>query len=243
MNILLYGKNALSLENLVKAEGLMVVQNNPDIVISYGGDGTLLASEQEYPGIPKLPIRDSATCVKCAEHANEVLIQALAKNQLEKKAYQKLAVDFAGKVQHALNEIVITNELPIHAVRLSVLLNGQTVQDNEIIIGDGVVAATPFGSTAYFHSITRQMFDQGFGLAFNNPVHPLDPLFFTDKDQIIVTIVRGPAILSIDNNHNVTRLKENDRIIIQASKDPAIILAANSLRCPNCVIAKEKRLA
>ena len=41
----------------LKNKGFVVVRKNPDIVISYGGDGTILYSENKYPNIPKLIIK------------------------------------------------------------------------------------------------------------------------------------------------------------------------------------------
>ena len=36
----------------------------PDIIISNGGDGSLLGAERDFPGIPKLGLRDSRTSLK-----------------------------------------------------------------------------------------------------------------------------------------------------------------------------------
>ena len=44
---------------LVEESGLEVVTENPDLIMTYGGDGLLLGSEREWPGIPKLPLRNS----------------------------------------------------------------------------------------------------------------------------------------------------------------------------------------
>jgi len=73
MKVLLTGKNSQDIENLLKSLGFEMVKSNPDVIISFGGDGTLLSAEREYPGVPKLPIRNSQFCHKCAEHADEHL--------------------------------------------------------------------------------------------------------------------------------------------------------------------------
>ena len=38
---------------------------HPEMVICYGGDGTLLFGEREYPGIPKILVRNSKVCFLC----------------------------------------------------------------------------------------------------------------------------------------------------------------------------------
>jgi len=65
MKLLLFGKNSEKIKSLVEKFGFEIVTQNPDIIISFGGDGTLLSAEREYPGIKKLPIRDSQFCHKC----------------------------------------------------------------------------------------------------------------------------------------------------------------------------------
>ena len=38
---------------------LEYVESDPDLVISYGGDGIFLIAERIFPGVPKILIRDS----------------------------------------------------------------------------------------------------------------------------------------------------------------------------------------
>jgi len=234
MTVLLYGDHAQILKDLVLSYSLNVVTENPDVVISYGGDGTLLAAEREYPGIPKLPMRNSLVCKKCPPHTNEVLLKALADQKIEQKSYQKMSASFQDVTLEGLNEVVITNPLPIHAVRFSVSKNDQSITD--LVIGDGIVAATPFGASGYFHSITRQKFTQGFGLGFNNPVSSTASIFFDETDTITVTIIRAPATVTADNNPYVSPLEDGAIVTITKAQQAAIIYAADTLRCPACKV-------
>lgn len=240
MNVLLYGKNAKQLTDIVRSNGLQLVEDRPDIIISYGGDGTLLSAERHYPGIPKLPIRDSAVCLKCEKHTNEQLIKALAEYTLTEHTYDKLEARIADQKLLALNDIVLRNKLPTHAIRFRVWKNEEGI--DPLIIGDGIVATTAFGSSGYFHSITQTKFDKHFGLAFNNPTRRHKPLFFTFTDVISVTIIRGPATLSTDNSSTILSLTDNDTVAIKPSVQKAKILNYDTLRCPNCRVAHDKRL-
>lgn len=240
MNVLLFGKNAKALEALATPLGLDVVEDRPDVIITYGGDGTLLAAERHFPSIPKLPIRDSAVCIKCEPHTNEQLLQALAEKKLAITEHDKLEAQFDEQKLVALNDIVVRNKLPTHAVRLSVFLNDKELKP--LVIGDGVVAATAFGSSGYFHSITQQSFEDNFGLAFNNPTKPHEPLFFSPEDHIRVRIIRGPATLSTDNSSTIFPLADEDEVLITGSKQKAKILQYETLRCHDCKVAHDKRL-
>jgi len=231
MKALLFGENAKDLENTISKLGLEIVTQNPDVVISYGGDGTLLSTEREYPGIPKLPIRNSQFCKKCAEHADEYLLTQLLQNKLQIKEYKKLHTNIDNKDLYALNDFIIRNKHPMHAIRFQ-------INDGQLLIGDGIVVATPFGSTGYFKSISQKTFDTGFGLAFNNLTEKKEPLFLQDKDLLTFKLVRGKATLSFDNSPDIFTIDEGSELIFKLSDQIAKIYEDTSLRCLNCQITR-----
>lgn len=232
MKLFLHGKNAKNIEPLVKDLGFEIVNSNPDIVISYGGDGTLLASERLYPGIPKLPIRDSLVCKKCPDHGEKVLLQNLLKDKLKLKEYKKLETTFFYQTLTALNDFVIRNAQPMHAIRF------QATGTKKLLIGDGIVLSTPFGSTGYFKSITGETFERDWGLAFNNITEKEPPIFLKDEETIIFKLIRGNATLSFDNNPDIFRIDEGSELQFKLSDQVAKIYELESLRCPNCKISR-----
>ncbi len=241
MKIQLYGKNSHNLTDQLKSLGFEVVTLSPDLILSYGGDGTLLSSERKFPGIPKLPIRDSNVCIKCSDHTIEYLLDLLQKKQLKLEELQKLEFAFHNESFAALNDIVVRNSIPIHAIRFKVFINSKVISP-EIILGDGVIASTPFGSTGYYQSVTRETFNQRFKLAFNNTTLPVSSISFKDQDTISLEIVRGPATLSVDNNPMFLTLKEKDTIEIKPSQHKAYIYSPKTLRCTKCKLDRGKRL-
>jgi len=205
-------------------------------VISYGGDGTLLSSERTYPGIPKLPIRDSQFCHKCPHHGDEKVLEEMLAGELKLNEYKKLHTNLAGKDFYALNDFVIRNQHPIHTIRFKI--NGK------FFIGDGIVVATSFGSTGYFKSVTGQTFDQalpagrqGFGLAFNNTTEKINPLFLRDDDSANFKLNRGRATLSFDNSPDIFTIDEGLELIFNLSNQVAKIYES-SLRCPDCQVIR-----
>lgn len=242
MKVLLYGKNAQNLLKLARSLDLEVVSKNPQVIISYGGDGTLLASERKFPQIPKLPIRDSKVCKKCSDHTDDQLLNALIKGRLKLQEFPKLEANLNDLKFLALNDIVIRNTTPIHAIRFLVKLNGRSISP-EIVIGDGVVVATPFGSSGYFQSITKKTFSSGFALAYNNTTVGLSPIYFRPKENVGVVIIRGPANLSFDNEPHLVNLKEQDEVVIKASLRKTFIYQPELLRCQKCQLFKDQRLS
>lgn len=232
MKVLLFGKNAKDIENLVKSSGLEIVGNNPDLIISYGGDGTLLSAEREYPSIPKLPMRNSQICKKCLEHEDKTLLEKLVKGELKPKEYRKLETTVLYKSIFALNDFVIRNVKPIHAIRFK-------ISKDELYIGDGIIISTPFGSTGYFKSVTKQTFDKGFGLAFNNTTEATEPLYFKENEQVKFMLIRGQATLSFDNSPEVFTIDEGSQLIFKLSDQVAKIYEAESLRCLNCQVMRD----
>ncbi|MBI4038843.1 NAD(+)/NADH kinase [Candidatus Daviesbacteria bacterium] len=239
MRVLLNGQNTKNIEKLAKDLGLEIVYSNPQIVVTFGGDGTLLSAERHYPNIPKLPIRNSDFCKKCLNHADELVLKKLREDKLQLKEYRKLEITLLYKTFYALNDFVIRNSDPTHTIRFKTHPVSH-VERNEgsLLIGDGIVISTPFGSTGYFQSITRQTFDKGFGVAFNNTTQKIDPLYLSDQDLITFQLTRGKATLSFDNSPDIFTIDEDSQLVFKLSNQTAKIYADTSLRCPNCQIIR-----
>jgi len=60
MKLLIFGSEKEKIPQLVKKFGFKLVIKSPDVVVSYGGDGTLMKSEYQFPGVPKLILRASS---------------------------------------------------------------------------------------------------------------------------------------------------------------------------------------
>lgn len=234
MKALLTGKNSKNIEGLVRDSGFEIVTLNPDVIISYGGDGTLLASERQYPGIPKLPVRDSLVCIKCPKHEEGLLLKKLLEGKLELKEYKKLETTILYQTLYALNDFVVRNLNPIHAIRFYT-----SHTEKKLIIGDGIVVSTPFGSTGYFKSITQKTFNKGFAVALNNTTEHFKPVFLKEGEVINFKLARGKATLSFDNNPDVFNIDEGSELQFKLSDKVAKIYELESLRCPDCRVTRD----
>ena len=75
MKIKLFGKNLQDISALLKKYGFHDSESStPELIVTYGGDGALLGAVRDYPDIPKLPLRDSATAPTCDLHQAENII-------------------------------------------------------------------------------------------------------------------------------------------------------------------------
>ncbi len=198
--------------------------NKPDFVITYGGDGTILHSERKYPGIPKITVRTDSVGFKCMysiEELEDVLIK-IESGEYQLKEEIKLETTFQGRKYLSLNEVQLHNSSPIKAIRFSVYIEDEIYFDN--IIGDGVVIATPFGSSAYYSSIGGGKFDKGIGIALNNPYNIREKPVLIDEGfdyNINIKILRDDGLLLFDNDNNMIKAKGGDNIIVKKSKDTA----------------------
>lgn len=224
MNTLIVGleREALQTEILQAYPELRIVDQHPELVICYGGDGTLLYGERLYPGIPKALIRNSQVCELCANETKDALLHALNQQKFRIQEHRKLEAIHNGQQLIALNDVMIGHAQLNTSVRFVFFVHGK--QYGKEMIGDGVVVSTPLGSTGYYQSITRSHFQEGIGIAFNNTVNSVSHVVLHDLADCHIEIRRGPAIVAVDNDENVLTLSAGDEVQIRVAEQRASIV-------------------
>ena len=131
-------------------DGIDQINGDTGLIISVGGDGTLLrvARVVAPSGIPILSVNAGRlgflTEVDAAT-ASELLPRALnGEGRIEERTM--LAVDHGGATSYALNDAIISRDGPARTVQANVAVNGVELL---AFRGDGVIVATATGSTAY----------------------------------------------------------------------------------------------
>jgi NAD kinase len=195
----------------------------PDYVIALGGDGTLMRAEFQFPGVPKLLLRNSKKANLAHPHENERVLKEFFAENFTVREETKLLVHTGSRSAEALNDIVVHNADPRFAIRYSIVLDGKHIHDE--VIGDGIVCATPLGSTGYYRSITDSTFGTGIGVAFNNSTEQTDHMVIPESSVITTVITRGPAVCYADNQETFFELKDGDVITVQKSKNTAKIVS------------------
>lgn len=219
MKVALVGLKKRNIQKIISDYGFQIVKYRPDIVISYGGDGTMLYAERIYPRIPKVFLRHSKTRVKSADRNYSEVLKKLKDGRFEIKEEMKvegIVNNDPRKRLIGLNEVNVSNQNPLRAARLEVSIDDRIIHKQ--VIGDGVVVATPFGSSAYFYSITRKTFKDGLGIAFNNSVKKINSMVVDKNSVIKIRVLRDGAMVIADNNPKMMKLKENDVVTIKKHK-------------------------
>ncbi|MDK2973009.1 MAG: kinase [Candidatus Sumerlaeota bacterium] len=231
MRALLVGQDLDLIAPALLQAGLEIVDHNPDVCVCHGGDGALLGAERDYPGIPKVPLRRRPPEATPPIEDYVALLRRVARSESPVSHLNKLEATCGPFRLLALNDVLIHNVNVTAAVRYRVEIDG--VEHFGEIVGDGLVAATPFGSSAYYRSITDSVIHVGIGLAFNNSTEPVNHLVLSPESTIKVTITRGPALLAADNNPLVVPLSEGDVVRIRQAEQMVEVWEINDLLCMN----------
>ena len=215
--LVVFRRDPSEVKNALAEAGFELVEENPDFVVCYGGDGTVLFSERKFPGVPKLIIKTSIAC-RMYDYALDDLNTLLSKikaGNYQIHSEMKLEAEAKGKKLVGLNEIQIHLKLPIYSVRFSLSADGKEYSN---LIGDGVIVATPFGSTGYYAATGGNPFKKGIGVSFNN-LHNLKADSFVVPENTVVKLAvsRGPAWLLADNNEDFIDLDAGDAMAVRKS--------------------------
>lgn len=200
-----------------------------DCALVLGGDGTLLraAGNMMDSDIPLLGINlgtlgylaevESA----CAEEA----VEKLLKDEFVREERMMLSgrVTTGEKERYALNDIVISRCGSLQILNVRIYVNGQFLND---YCADGVIVATPTGSTGYNLSAGGPIVEPSARLLLLTPIcpHTLNTrsIVFSPEDEITVEIPRGKdghgqvVEANFDGSNTIT-LKTGDRILIRRS--------------------------
>jgi NAD+ kinase len=238
MRTLIFGTEDGPLREEVRRHpALELVDSDPEVVVCFGGDGTLLSAELRWPGVPKVPIRNSRRGIRCIPHEPAEVIERLAGDALHKTLFMKLECDVRYQGQ-PLCSLCAMNEFNVHmglinsAVRFRLWIDDLPHQDGHELLGDGFVVSTPFGSTAYYNQITHGVFRTGIGIAFKATAEHTGHMVVSDDSEVRFTISRGPAVLAFDNAPDYFDLSEGDEAVIRRNAQPAAILTVDPIRHP-----------
>ena len=223
MKIGLFSKTEIKpeLKEEVEKFGFQYSERKPDILISIGGDGTYLRAERKWPGIPKLIVRNSSICIKCETDDLEKALKKLKIGSYKIKENIKLETNIKRRKIKCVNEFCVRNRYATTALRFYVWISGDRTEE---IMGDGVIFATPFGSTAYYKSVGGKEFKEGIGIGFNNPTVRMKDLVINEDSKIKFKVNRGDAVFNADNNPRIVSLENGEVIQIKKSKEVARIV-------------------
>lgn len=204
-----YSREFPSVEDYVAQTGEPI-----DFALSLGGDGTFLttASLVGHLDIPILGINCGHLGYLAevqTESLEKVLEQLINNNYtIEQRRMLEVSCQYEGKIvsPYALNEVAILKSGLSSMITVDVMLNGEPLHNYK---SDGLLIATPTGSTAYNLSAGGPLLDPHVNAIILTPVatHSLNirPLVVLDDSRIDVKIVsrNGNFLLSVDGRSQV----------------------------------------
>jgi NAD+ kinase len=214
------------LKKILLKKGFIASNYKPDFVVCYGGDGTALFAERAYPGVPKLLVKSTHVFRKYDYKLSQLenLLEKVKKDELKIVEEPKLSAGFDSKKVLELNEVQVHTCKPTRAIRFSVFVGKKKFKG---LIGDGVIVATPFGSTGYYHSAGGRPFKRSIGIAFNNVCQRIKPFTIPDSKKVKIKIEREKSWLLFDNYEKLFELREGDTIEVRRSKEVAKFIAVS----------------
>ena len=217
------------------------LKEGTDCAVILGGDGTFLhgAKALSRGGIPIMGINlgNLGFLTAAEQQDTEKAVRQLAAGEyvIEKRTLLSAdCVERKDSEHKALNDVVIARSGFSRLIRLRLSVNGQVVQDYQ---GDGVIIATPTGSTGYSLSAGGPVVSPVAKTLVITPICPhmlsARPLVVSEDDRITVEVLKSSrsmeqeAFVTVDGDEvaglavweHVNIVKADDTISVVMLKD------------------------
>jgi NAD+ kinase len=214
-----------SLASKLGIKGYPLSEMKPDILITIGGDGTVLWALQRSEA--KVFCINAGVLGFLTEVSPEDAIDSLDK--ILKGEY---IIDKRTKLKTMLNGKRLfdcTNEAVIHTAHVAKMRHFEIqVDDNFMadIRADGIIVATPTGSTCYAMSVGSPLVDPRVNALVIAPIAPFKlsarPYVVPINSEITIKLLEPerPCILVLDGQHE-TQVQSQATMIFTASEKPA----------------------
>lgn len=186
---------------------------NADAMVVLGGDGTILRATPtalKYD-IPVIGLNLGRIGYMAELDATEdALIEDFFSGSYFEEKRITLSVELGGEKYTALNDAVIHSR-STHMIKLRLCCNGNTVNTYR---GDGLIFATPTGSTAYSMSAGGPVIDPTLECIEITPICTQSlmarPLIFAPKSVLSVSVESDDCTITIDGGKSVELSAENE---------------------------------
>lgn len=202
--------------------------NSIDLVVSIGGDGTVLRSARlavdSDADVLGINLGEMGYLAEVEPDSWEVALESYfaGSHLIQERMLVASRVDEGPLLHRALNEVVIEKQAVGHTIRLSVHIDGAFFTS---YVADGLIVATPTGSTAYSLSARGPIVDPSHQALIMTPVSPHSlfdrSLVLRPDSTIEITLSGGrDAALSIDGQRE-TEVAVGQKVTVTASQQPA----------------------
>ena len=228
------GCEIISLSSTV--DDLDIEVSQCDMAISLGGDGTVLTCAELLKGreIPILAVNFGTfgyiAETPTAEIARVFEEYSRGKTDVLRRMMLDVTVIRGGKKvfsSSSLNDVTVSAISHARMARIDLFVNGVLAAN---LRGDGMIIATPTGSTAYSLAAGGPILDASLDAIIINPICPFTmsvrPLVVSRSSQIRMVLPRQTTDVSLTcDGHEVFGVQEGDEIIVTEGKHRALFIA------------------
>lgn len=212
-----FGKKTLDVKKKLKKllidEGFDVVEDNPELIIVLGGDGTMLSAIRDFSDfeVPFLGVNTGSlgflpSIAPDMIHELPSFLRSRKYNIHEYPMLQVKCKTIHNDVieNYAFNEILIKHLEP-RLMEAKIFINGKPFN---YFTGDGFIVSTPVGATGY------AIWAGGVSIYSELPVYQLTPL--NPNDNSINRPLKSSMVMPIDTALDFSIVKANYREVIVA---------------------------
>lgn len=215
-----------------------IAANGVDFLISLGGDGTLLEAAREAApwGVPVLGVNMGRLGFLCEIEREEIWTALEHIQNGEFRIQERFMLNAVFSRENGeelnlnvLNDVVFMRAFENALITLNVNISGEPIASYP---ADGLIVATPTGSTAYSISAGGPVISPDVQAILLTPLAPHSlsarPMVFSENEEIEITLVRGQLCkVFFDGQHYVT-LNQNEKLRIRASEIKAQLIRLGS---------------
>jgi len=194
-----------------------------DMILTIGGDGTILRTRSliEDKEIPILGINMGTVGFLTEVDPENVFsaLEAVLRGEYAVEERTLLSVYHNGELPSALNEVVLMTRRPAKMLHIEISVDDEVVEE---LRADGIIIATPSGSTAYSMSAGGPIVDPRVEAFLIVPICPFKlsarPLVVSNKSVIRVKLLRkGKKAIAVIDGQYEEEINHMDEVIFRKS--------------------------
>jgi len=225
---------------LLARNGVAIDGDDIEAVVAIGGDGTVLqaAAEALEQGIPVCGINVGRVgyLAEVAEAEIGDLAEAIGNDGFTIRQHSVLSVSTADDSAIAINDVVVEKVVSQRIIEVAVTINERPLAKYRT---DGMIVATPLGSTAYSLSAGGPIVDPSLDAIIMTPVAPhslLTRAIVLAPDAVVTFSVVGdrPARINVDGRELCT-VEPEEAISIQRADTTVRFLTLDRHPFPHAV--------
>ena len=241
LNVLLGNTKSIYSTNQIDFEGVEVIDyekfnNLVDLIIVFGGDGTLLGAARKFIDIeiPILGINMGAVGFLTDVNIEnfESVISDVFNGDYILEERSLVEAQFSDQEIFGLNEVLIHSGSYAQLMRYRLLIDGKTVYEQR---SDGLIVATPTGSTAYALSAGGSIVHPELNIWNIIPMMSQSlssrPLIVSNKKSLEIQLIEGPldhAMVCVDGQKDIPVGYNNSIHISKKNSSLKIIHPSNN---------------